>query len=260
MRMRAGQLPDEDPRPPLLDLEQRRLILPRHLVPVGLLLFEGRRTSDAPDVATGVAELERAGIVGHGELHPFARDLLSPIASPQAVVSVEISGSGPLEIATIWCAGRRCTLGASQDRKTFELYPLEPGLIPFHLAALTRAGLRPADEKTPITIGTDLLTQTVTTAATDPDDACSRLQAQGLDADTAARIVRLLTAPSRRWRISTLWREPDGFIGDRALEIIDGGPLGYWEVTQIPKNDNVVLTPRSLDSVLRLFAAALPDG
>ena len=107
----ADRLPDEGRRAPFLDLDQRRLILPRHLVSVGLLLFEGGPVSSAPGVASGVAELERAGIVGRGKLHPVARDLLSPIASPQAVISVEIFGSGPPEIATIWCDGRRCTLG-----------------------------------------------------------------------------------------------------------------------------------------------------
>ena len=149
-------------------------------------------------------------------------------------------------------------LGTSQDSKTFDLYPLEPGLIPFHLAALTRAGLRPTNEKPPITIGSDLYTRTAATAATDPDDTCSCLRTGGLDTETAVMVVRLHTTPSRGWRVSTLWREPDGFIGDRALDIIDGGPLGYWEVTPIPEDHNVVLTPRPLDSVLRLFADASP--
>lgn len=259
MTAQADPLPAGNPQPPLLDLARRRLILPRHLVPVGLLLLERQRIPDAPHVVPGLGELERAGIVNRGELHPVARDILRPIASPAVVVSIEIAGSGPLVIATIWRSGSRATLGMSPDRATFELYPVEPDLVPFHLAALTGAGKRPTTGRQPITIGSELLAESVCVAAVDPEDARALLQSGGLEQETAARIVQLHAASAKRWRVSTLWCEPDGFIGDRALEVIDGGPLGYWEVTGIAKDRTVVLTPRSLDSVLRLFADALPN-
>ena len=38
------------------------------------------------------------------------------------------------------------------------------------------------------------------------------------------------------------------------VEIIDGGPEGYWEVSTITADEKVVFTPRTLDAVLRLLA------
>ncbi len=43
-----------------------------------------------------------------------------------------------------------------------------------------------------------------------------------------------------------------------SLEVIDAGALGYWEVTPLAAG-RVALTPRGLDSVLRLLADAMPD-
>ena len=67
-----------------------------------------------------------------------------------------------------------------------------------------------------------------------------------------------ITEPAAvRWRISTLWCEPDGFVGDRNIEFVDSGAGGYWEVTPMP-GSSTLLTPRTLDSVLRLIGDAVP--
>jgi hypothetical protein len=204
-------------------------------------------------------ELIAAGIVDGGELHPVARQILSPVASPEVVVSVEISGSTFIEIATIWRRGPRATVGSSRDRATFDLHPVEPGLLAFHLAALTGVRIRKTVNQGPLAVDRSALAAAVPLADADRDAAKTILRTSGVAEEDAALILDLHGPPLRRWRISTLWSEPDGFVGDRALEMIDAGTLGYWEITAVPEDGRVEFTQRSPDSALRLLAKTLPS-
>ncbi len=217
-----------DPPPPTLDRTRHRLRLPRHLLPTALLLVDRRRPLPASGTP-GLASLEAAGIATGSGLHPIALRILTPVSAPRYVVSVDVFRNGLPTIATVWCSGRSATVGTSHDRRTFALDPVEPGFIPFHLAALAGVGPRPAG----------------------PGRAPT-----GIDVRSGGGGEPTVEAAGIRWRISTLWRDPDGFVGDRSIEVIDAGPRGYWEVTTMP-GSTPVLTPRNLDSVLRLIGDAV---
>ena len=240
-----------------LDPRGRRLVLPRHLVPVGLLLLERGDIPAGNDLDSQLVELQQAGIVRDGRLHPAAHRILAPMATPSAVISVETAAATLPEISTIWRNETQATVGASRDHSVFELHPVEPGLLPFHLAALTSLGDRPNPGLDPISVGSEVLENALRTAPSDVDATAAALQRRGVRASSARIVARLHVAPSGHWQISTLWTE-DGSVNDHRLEVIDGGALGYWEVTAALRH--IVHTPRSLAAVLRLIGDAVPPG
>lgn len=237
MTLRTGELDGEKPMTPHLDVARRRLTLPRHLVPVGLLMLQHRDATSVESIGPGLTILERAGIASNGRLHQVAERILGPVAAPAAVVSVEVRDRERISIGTFWIRGLEATVGTSQDRELFDLHSVEPGLLPFHLAALTGTTPRPMCPHPPIIIGGD-------------------------DLDSARHgdptVNQLLSAPARRWKVSTLWSEADGFVGDHTLEVLETDSLGSWELTRLPESNETVLTPRSFDSLLRLLADTVP--
>ena len=250
----------EGARPAALDRRGRRLILPRHLVPVGLLLLERGDIPADNQLAPQLVELEQAGIVRDGRLHPAAHHILAPVATPSAVISVETAAETLPEISTIWRKGSRATLGASRDHTVFELHPVESGLLPFYLAALTRLGVRPDPGLVPISISSDALETALRECSGDVEAAEAALQNGGVPATSARIVARLHAAPAGSWQISTLWTENDGTVRDHSLEVIDGGGLGYWEIDRVATRRRIVHTPRPLAAVLRLLADAVPPG
>ena len=237
-----------EPKAPSLD--RSRLRLPRHLLPTALLLVDHPGQLTAPG-ATGLASLEAAGVATAGSLHPTALRILTPVSAPRYVVSVDVFRDGAPTIATVWCGAGLATVGTSQDREIFVLDPVEPALIPFHLAALAGVGPRPANHGRPMVAGryedfTRILDIAAPEGSLDAHDMESLLTRDSITEPAAVR-----------WRISTLWCEPDGFVGDRTIEFVDSGAGGYCEVTAMP-GSSTLLTPRTLDSVLRLIGDAVP--
>ena len=133
-----------------LDSTRSRLRLPRHLVPIALLLVDYPGQLAALGT-TGLASLEAAGVATAGSLHPTALRILTPVFAPRYVVSVDVFRDDGPTIATVWCDARLATVGTSQDREIFVLDPVEPALIPFHLAAL--AGVCPLQSSTEPALG-----------------------------------------------------------------------------------------------------------
>jgi hypothetical protein len=244
----------DGPLPAGLDTRRPRLVLPRYLVPVGLFLLERRNLPSDHDLASEVDELERAGIVQEGRLHPVARRILAPVADPALVVSVEMSTTALPEISTIWRAGSGATLGTSLDHTVFELHPVEPDLLPFHLAAITRLRDRLDPAREIISIDAEVFDAARRAAAGDPEALRRGLHGQGVPAADAGLVARLHTEPGRRWQISTLRTERDGTVSDGCLSVIDGGEMGYWEVARIATDHRVAFSPRSTAGVLRLMA------
>ena len=239
---------------PVIDIEHRRLVLPRHLVPIGLLLLDGRLSRDRQGISAGLDQLEAAGIAAEGKIHPIARSILAPIADPAVVISINFPMSTTREIATVWRRGQAATVGTSRDRARFELCPIEADLIPFHLAALANLRVRPIAELEPIEIAADALAAVTRAVPASTEAAWSILRAVGLTDRAIKQLLDLQSPMARRWSVTTLWSEPDGFVGENMVEIIDGGPEGYWEVSTITADEKVIFTPRTLDAVLRLLA------
>lgn len=238
------------PGAPRIDIPGRRLTLPRHLVPIALMLR--RRAASAPggDSMPGRAELENAGIAGERGLHPLAHRILTPMASPDMVVSVEVAEKGGRRFATIWGRGSAATLGTAHDGDSFVLDEIEVGLLPFHLAAVTRLEVRPPPESEPMIVaGAEV--------ADIPAGGAEPLQ-DGTEGSGGDLVLRLRAASRSRWTVSSLWGDAEGSVMNSSLEVIDAGPLGYWEVTHLAAG-RVALTARGLESVLRLLADATPD-
>jgi hypothetical protein len=209
-----------------------RLVLPRELVPVALLLLE--RPGITPDgLEMQLAALKAAGIATGSGLHPAAQATIAPLARPTTVLSIEILGPRPT-ISTIWIADCGATLGWSPDQMRLELMQVEPRFMPFYVAALVGLTVRVGDRlggRAPIS-----LPATHTNTGTD------------LGAD-------LLVSP-RRCRLTSLLRSTAGSTAEQTLEVIDGGRHGYWELSYIGAHDRIVLTPRSVDNIHRLIGDA----
>lgn len=235
------------PDPPQIDIPGRRLVLPRHLVPIALMLRQREAAGEGGPVP-GREELDRAGITRGERLHPLAHRILGPVASPHMVVSVEVTEERR-RFATIWSRRSVATLGTSHDPASFVLDELEAELLPFHLAAITRLGPRPLPKAEPIVVAPVDLAGIPTRGS-----ERARRTSAGVGGDF---VEDLRAASRRRWTVSTLRLDTEGSVVDSSLEAIDAGPLGYWEVTPLA-TDRVVLTPRRLDSVLRLLADAMP--
>lgn len=233
MTLDSGALGTEEPGRPSFEPHRLRLTLPRELVPIGLLLLEGDDPPRDPGLRSGLAALDRAGIAAGGKLDSIAADILRPLAAPWAVISVELSRPACLEIATIWIRGPGATIGTSTNRSLFDLHLAELEFLPFHLATLARLGPRPCTATEPVFVDG---TQAFAASLGDP----------------AERLDDELT----RWTVQTMWSEPGGFVGDRSVEVLDAGANGYWEVTH--HGDRTLLTPRSVDAVLRLLADSIP--
>ena len=242
-----------------LDVATERLVLPKHLVPVALLLMERTRLPRDDDLASEMDALATAEVTVDGALHPLVRRILSPVAAPTVVVSIRIGGAGG-KIATVWASRAGATIGESQDPAAFALAPVERHLVPFHLAGMTGTGIRPLWEGPAIRLGTARYRAVRTAAAVDANVGRVMLKAAGAADPESAVMAELLSPGAMRWCISVISSGADGFVGDRRLEVIDGDEHGYWEVTRLPADRAIVFTPRSIDMVLRMLGDIVLPG
>ena len=202
-----------------------RLVLPRELVPVTLVLLD-RPDRPPAGLDRELQALERAGITAGYTLRPAARATLAPLSCPTTVVSIE---AGELErtISTVWISPKGTTLGWSPDQTTFELTNIDAPLLPFCIASLVELRVRPLRRRRPISLSS------------------TRSAATSL----AAELLR----SGRRWRLTSTAAAGDGSTTEHLVEVIDAGPDGYWEITRDTGEGGLVLTARSTDSVLRMI-------
>jgi hypothetical protein len=215
----------------ILDAGRGTLTLPRRLVPVAMLLrHRGRGATDAASIR-GVKELERAGIAYDGRLHPMAASMLGTVTDPRLVITVEVTVDGPPEISTLWAAAGRVVLGRPVEPDLFQLSPLEPEYLPFHLAQLTRVGIRPDPPFTgSVAVPDGLLDDLATAWDSDVDGAVDRLRGAGVDPTWADRLAIAHHHRRRTWRVASLWAGPDRSAHDHELTVLDAGPAGYWVI------------------------------
>ena len=246
----------------ILDAGRGTLTLPRHLVPVAMLLrHRGRAATDTTSIR-GVKELERAGIAYDGRLHPMAASMLGTVTDPRLVITIEVTVEGPPDISTLWAADGRVVLGRPVEPDLFQLAPLEPEYLPFHLAQLTQVGIRPDPPFTgSVTVPDGLLDDLGAAWATDVDRAVDRLRAAGVDATWADRLAIAHHHRQRTWRIASLWVGPDRSAHDHELTVLDAGPAGYWSIRPGAEGlPTVTLEVMTFSEVVDILRHAIPRG
>jgi hypothetical protein len=246
----------------VLDAGRGTLTLPRRLVPTVMLLRAKGRAGFAGDASSvrALAELERAGITAAGRLHPLAADILQVVTDPSLVVTVEVRALERPAISTIWASDAGAVLGQAIEPGLFHLGPIEPDLLPFHLAQLTMVGPRPdhgfagsADAPA------GLLDELEPLWCTDPDAVAARLVGAGVGAAWAERLAGAHRHRRATWRVASLWAGPDGSAHDREVMMLDAGPEGYWEITPLPADvPSIRFTPRRFADVMEALTAAAP--
>lgn len=230
---------NSNPGVPRLDARFDWLELPRRLVPASLMLLE-RDGSGTDFPARDLALLEAGGVVEAGRLHRTARRILGPLSHPSVIMSMQTFDPDASRIATAWRTPDAATLGISTGVDTFRLWSVHVGLIPFHLASVAGLHVAPAPPRPALTVDTEDWTQWQSGRPGSGRPIGSR------DRD--------LPDLDRRWRASTMWSEPDGFVGDRSVEVVDCPVTGYWETTEMAGGESILLTPRTVDDVLRLLS------
>lgn len=178
--------------------------------------------------ARDVTVLRDTGIIQDNALSRPAARLIEPLASPEVLISVEISELETTRVFTVWRNSAGVTLGTSIGPETFALRMLSPSTLPFDLAAALGLQVRPGRTSTP--------------QFWDPGEMAHRSE-----------------PPGRRWRASTVWTSSDGSVCDHSIEMLDDA-ASYWEITGMDRGRLFLATPRSFDDVLRLLADLDPLG
>lgn len=245
---------------PVLDAGRRALTLPRRLVPVAMLLRTGGLDETDATMTRAISELERAGISRGGSLHPLAADLLSVVTGPTTVVSTEVTEEST-EIATIWHHNGKAVLGRPSAHDAFALHSIEPHLLPFYLAQLTRIVARPTPGFSgSVTVPADALEIAEDLWATDPAAATAMIAGVGVEEQWAKRLVLAHRSRLRTWYATSLWTEVDHSHHDAELRVLDAGRLGYWVVTNEPKETPTLrFTVATLDEILERIRALIPS-
>jgi len=245
---------------PVLDAGRRALTLPRRLVPVAMLLRTGGPTEADPALTRAICELERAGISRNGALHPLAADLLSVVTGPTSVVSTEVTEE-VTEIATIWHHNGRAVLGRPSGDDAFALFSIEPPLLPFHLAQLTKIVARPDPSFTgSFTVPAEAMEVAESLWTANPESASGVIVAAGVEAPWAKRLVLAHRSRLRSWCATSLWTDIDHSHHDAELRVLDAGHLGYWVVANEPAATATFrFTVVTLDGILERIRALLPS-
>ncbi len=244
---------------PVLDAGRRALTLPRRLVPAAMLLRTGGATEADPTMTRAISELERAGISRGGTLHPLAADLLSVVTGPTTVVSTEVT-EDHTEIATIWHHNGKAVLGQPSDRDAFALFSIEPTLLPFHLAQLTKIVARPDPSFSgSVIVPVDTIEIAEELWMSDPAAATAIITGAGVEAHWAKRLVLAHRSRLRTWCATSLWTEMDHSHHDAELRVLDADHLGYWVVASEPaETPTFRFTVVTLDGILQRIRALLP--
>jgi hypothetical protein len=212
----------------ILDAGRGTLTLPRRLVPLVMMLGTQRPIRMDPASRRDLAELERAGIAPGRRLHPLAAGMLDVVTGPHRVITVEAETTTS-EISTIWIRGHAAVLGRPAGPDLFQLGPIEVGLLTFHLAQLVKISA----QNDPGILGSVTVPSGLLDDLADrwgQPEAIAALVADGIEPAWAERLAAAHRDRIARWRIASLWMEPDGSAGDDELLMLDGGPSGYWQV------------------------------
>ena len=242
----------------VLDAGRGTLTLPRRLVPVVMLLGTRGSVGSDPAIMRDLVELERAGIAPDRRLHPLAADMLEIVTDPRRVITVESSNDTTTRISTIWVRHRSAVLGRPAGRDLFQLGPIEVGLLPFHLAQLVGVTSYPdAPFSGSVTAPAGLLDSLSDTWMEDPRRAVAALIADGIDPLWARRLTAAHRHRRTRWRVASLWVDPDGSAGDDEIVVLDAGPAGFWQVLADGSGmDQVTFVTRRFVDVLELLQGA----
>jgi hypothetical protein len=224
-----------------------------------LLRTGGPAEADAT-MTRAIAELERAGISRNGSLHPLAADLLSVVTGPTTVVSTEVTEEST-EIATIWHHNGKAVLGQPSANDTFVLHSIEPSLLPFYLAQLTRIEARPSFSFSgSVTVAAETLEVAEDHWASNPARAMAAISSAGVEARWAERLVLAHRSRLRTWCATSLWTEIDHSHHDAELRVLDAGRLGYWVVSNEPADAPTFrFTVATFDQILQRIRALVPS-
>jgi hypothetical protein len=192
----------------------------------------------------------------------MAAEMLATVTRPGLVITVEVVAVGPPEISTVWAGGGRVVLGRPVEPDLFELAPLDASLLPFHLAQLTRVGIRPD----PPFVGSAsvpavLLTELETPNTIDVDLLVRRLRDAGVVQPWADRLAIAHHHRRCSWRVASLWTTSDGSARDAELRVLDAGPAGYWAITPSSEGPSRALVSVVTSSdVIEALRRAIPPG
>ena len=248
------------PTQPTLDAGRRTLTLPRRLVPVVMLLGTEPGVDDGAVTLKDLVELERAGIAEDRKLHPLAARMLDVVTNPRRVITVHVERGDSTELSTIWVRHANVVMGRPAGSDSFELRPLEYGLLTFHLTQLVGVTPRPEPHFAgSVTVPAALLDDAVASLGADPELAARMLVDEGVDSTWADRIVTTHQHLAARWRIATLG-VADGRPHDETYDLFDSGPAGFWQVLADPAGAGyVTLATRRFVDVLELLDAVASE-
>ncbi len=239
--------------PIAVDHGRRFLSVPKRVMPAILAIHSGDRVTPAES-----AELEAGGILRRRALDPLVVALLDVITNPTLVVTVEAVGVSTPRLATIWGSEGHSVLGRTVDRHQFDLLQIEPDLLPFHLAQVTRLSPRPLSPfHGAVAMPRATLQRVEHLIARDQLAAELELRHAGLVDPWPDWLLIALAHRRALWTVEAVWL--DG--RERRVEqmsFLDAGSAGYWLVKEDADRGSGALVVSSFDQLLRSCAALLP--
>ncbi|WP_428935101.1 hypothetical protein [Streptomyces sp. ACT015] len=226
---------------PSYDSSRARFRLADRHVAVLAHLMDGENPPE--DLWPSLGELVQINLVGEeGELAPILRDLLSALAAPLLLVTVEVMGEhGAINHGVV--VGQRVMIAHEgwPDEEESEYTPIAPHSLVWELARMVN--LQADDEATSevsrveTTMGALDAALSVLDQDVDDEAAIRGLIREALtEAGTPeepglTELIELVMALNAMWRITTAWdgeHEGERAAMVRGLAVWDCGPRGYW--------------------------------
>ncbi|MDT0440146.1 MULTISPECIES: hypothetical protein [Streptomyces] len=226
---------------PSYDSSRARFRLADRHVAVLAHLMDGENPPE--DLWPSLGELVQINLVGEeGELAPILRDLLSALAAPLLLVTVEVMGEhGAINHGVV--VGQRVMIAHEgwPDEEESEYTPIAPHSLVWELARMVN--LQADDEATSevsrveTTMGALDAALSVLDQDVDDEAAIRGLIREALtEAGTPeepglTELTELVMALNAMWRITTAWdgeHEGERAAMVRGLAVWDCGPRGYW--------------------------------
>jgi hypothetical protein len=226
---------------PSYDSSRARFRLADRHIAVFAHLLDGETPPD--ELWESLVELQRIGLVGEeGELAPILRVLLSTLAAPLTLVTVEITGEhGTINHGVI--VGQEAMIAHEgwPGEEESEYTPIAPHSLVWELARMVNLQ---ADDEANSEVSRIETTMGALDAALsvldqgEGDEAATRdlIRKALIEAGTPkepelGEFTELVMALNATWRITTAWdgkHDGERAAMVRALAVWDCGPRGYW--------------------------------
>ena len=194
----------------------------------GLLTRPDDPALDAPEAASTVADLRRAGLVDERRrVTGVVARLVEVMVAPKLHIVIERFVAERTVVAHIWATETRATVAHEVGGGRLELTPVEPVLVAWEILRIVGLGARPQpSQREPLRVPAAALQAAIDRLmAGDDSGAEAALAAVGGD---AARLLELLRARRSSWRATSTWVDPEAGEQIASVAVVDGGESGVW--------------------------------